>query len=365
MALQTLGGGFIYHPKLSLDISGGFSTAVFQINAAGEAVAMIRRAEATNTIRRVGFYVSAFSTEGDIDVRLETVDPANGEPTGTLLDASSHHTALTISSTGWKWADFGGGNGAPVTIGDTFAVVFQDNASSAPDITIRYSASELVKNSAFPYSALNIASSWSKFAARSAHALALDTSGDATGIIPGVQRFPYTSLATTDFNNSSDPDEQGIIFQFPFACRVVGGWMAGDLDGDCEMVLYDTNGTSVLATVSHDKDITGQTSLTQMTHTFMFPSAHVLTKDSNYRLTMKPTTATDIDIHQFTVDSAGILDSWDGGSVIHKTSKKDAGWTEAPTIRPFMGLIIDQLDDGVGGGGGGGLKLTGSGGLAG
>ena len=110
MALQTSHGGFLYYPKPAYSMNGGLNQATFQINAAGEAYAWVQTATQTATIRRVGFYVTAVGTSGDVDIRLETVDLSNGEPSGTL-QAASATTTDTISATGWHWADFGEGNG--------------------------------------------------------------------------------------------------------------------------------------------------------------------------------------------------------------------------------------------------------------
>ncbi len=360
MALATLPGGFVYHPHPMFNINGSFGTRTHQINAASEAVAWIRRADATNTIRRVGFYVSAVGTGGDVEVEIQGVDLTNGEPDGAEIGTA---TVTHTIAAGWNWADFGEGNGASVTIGDLIAVVITEGISSTPDVTIRFASQELVLASTFPYASTNVASSWTPNSANGGHILAFDTSGDATGIVPGSHLFPYTSVAFVDFNSGDTPDEVGIMFQFPFKCRVVGGWVAGDFDGNFDLVLYDTDGSTALATTSVDKDVRGNTSRFIAVH--MFPSAHVLSINSNYRLAVKPG-ATDLDIVEFTVDSASILDAWEGGSEIHKTAQTNGGgFTQTTTVRPYMGLIIDQLDDGVSAGGSGGLKLAGAGGLAG
>ena len=88
----------------------------------------------------------------------------------------------------------------------------------------------------------------------------------------------------------------------------------------------------------------------------MFAAPHVLSINSNYRLVLKPG-ASDIKNDEWVVDSASILDAWEGGSKMHLTTRVDAGsWTETTTTRPDMGLIIDQFDDGVGGGSASGVR---------
>jgi hypothetical protein len=313
-------------------------------------MAMILQAGATATIRKVGFRVSTVNVAGDVDVRLETIDATNGEPTGTLLDASATKT-VTISAAGWITADFGAGNGAAVTQGDKFAVVIQDNASSAPEILISLFAEET--RFPFPYLGTYI-SSWS-LSSTNAAIVALEDSTGAYMRLLGV--LPVKDFNTHVFGNGSTPDHRGLKFQVPFKCRVVGGYAWFDGDGDADIKLYDSDGTTVLDTHSTDKDVRGR--IEAGIYVFWFDSGNILTINTDYRLVVEPTSATSIRYHDMTVDSAAILDTLPGGQNFHGTTKKDAGWTDTTTIRPFIGLILDQLDDGAGAGGGGGPLIGG------
>ena len=67
---------------------------------------------------------------------------------------------------------------------------------------------------------------------------------------------------------------------------------------------------------------------------------------------VSPTNATTTSLFEMEVNAAKHLDAYSMGQAWYKVSRTDAGaWvTTATTKRPHIGLIIDQLDDGVGGG---------------
>ena len=58
--------------------------------AANEQAAGVFQAPFTGTIDKVIFATGTVATGGTVDVRLETVSIANGDPTGTLLGTNSN-----------------------------------------------------------------------------------------------------------------------------------------------------------------------------------------------------------------------------------------------------------------------------------
>jgi hypothetical protein len=117
-------------------------------------------------------------------------------------------------------------------------------------------------------------------------------------------------------------------------------------------VLYDSDGTSVLESVSLDANvrIAGTSGLF---HT-LWDSDVTLLKDTNYRLALKPTSVTNASMFVGEYTAAAVLDSLSGGSECHYTSRTDAGsWTEDDSMRPLMGVILSYLDDGASTGSGG------------
>jgi hypothetical protein len=81
-----------------------------------------------------------------------------------------------------------------------------------------------------------------------------------------------------------------------------------------------------------------------------------LTANTTYRLALTPDTANNVVLYYFDVDAANHMQALDGGTSFAITSRVDAGAWAAPTAtrRPWMGIRISAVSDGVGGGGGGG-----------
>ena len=64
----------------------------FLLDAAGEIAGFVFRAPKAGEIDQIHFRTGTVTTGDDLDVRLETVDAANGDPTGTLADTNSNAT---------------------------------------------------------------------------------------------------------------------------------------------------------------------------------------------------------------------------------------------------------------------------------
>jgi len=163
--------------------------------------------------------------------------------------------------------------------------------------------------------------------------------------------MPFNATTTTTFNSGSTPDERGLILDISAPVRVVGGWVAIDLDNNADLVLYDTNGTSVLASVpmvaANRSTTAGKIGF------YRFASAVTLAAGNTYRIVVKPG-ASSVSTYTVTVASAAIMAAMPGGADWHLTTRTDAGsWSETTTLRPLMGLVIDAIDDGTGSGGGG------------
>ena len=334
---------YLYYPPLPARCAGSPTNSGKVIDAAGEKQGGTFYATATATIRKVGFPVQLVTSSGDVDVRIETIDATTGLPSGTLVHASADAT-ITISATGWNTADFGDGNGAPVTRGTQYAVVIQDNASSAPNIQIGVSNNDQFSD--FPYQ-LGFVSSWAKVS--NVNPIFSLEFADATYMVLPLNNQHVATAATSVFSNASSPDHRGLKFQVPFACRIAGCWTWFDMDGNADIKLYDSDGTTVLETQGVDKDIRRTTA--GNIQIVWFDNSEILTIDTFYRIAVAPSTTTSIRYYNVSINSTAIMDSLPGTSNWHSTSKKDAGWTDVTSTRPVIGLIIDQLDNGVSAGG--------------
>lgn len=339
MAEQIVEGGlWIPHPYLKG--ASGPSLQDMLIDASTEKAAGVFMAPKTGTISKVGFLTKTVTTGVTVDVRLETVSLVNGDPTGTLLGTNSNGTQVILDADDDTWFTTTLTTGVAVTKGDLLAVVIAN--AGAGNMNIANASIDRPSN--FPYTDLFTAA-WVKDVDIPVFSLEYDDGSYAHS--PGV--WPISAKPGTSFNTSSSPDERGLIFQMPFPFRVTGCWHHADIDAAADLVLYDSDGTTALETVSLDKDVRIGTS--PRIFFLLFSGEQSLSANTNYRLVLKPTTTTNIRSEAFDVDAAAIMDAFEGGQKFHHTERTDAGaWTETTTRRPFMGLIIDGFDDATGGG---------------
>ena len=338
MAEKTvIGGLWIPYPPFKGNAQPGFSNML--IDASTEIAGGVIRAPKDGDIAKVGFQTGTVTTGATVDVRLETVSLTDGDPTGTLLGTNSNASQVIGDGDDNTWFTTALTTAPTVTKGDLLAVVIA-NASTG-NMNIRRSNGE--SPTGFPYSDL-FTTAWAKSALTPN--FALEYSDGSYASFPGS--YAMSAISTRTFNSSDTPDERGLIFQMPFPFRLTGFWFYADIDEALDIVLYDSDGSTALETLSLDKDV--RFSNANRIHLLSFAGTQSLSKDTNYRLVFKPTTTTDGKTLDFDVNAAAIMDSFGGGQKFHHTERTDAGsWTETTTRRPFMGILCDGFDDATGG----------------
>ena len=125
----------------------------------------------------------------------------------------------------------------------------------------------------------------------------------------------------------------------------MGAWVlvASNAAGrDFSVILYDSDGSTALETIAVDVD---QFATTSSRLLFVcFTANRDLLASTNYRLTIRPDTASSISLDEFDVNAAAIMDAVEGGQNFHHTSRADAGaWTQTTTKRPAIGLLLVGL----------------------
>ena len=353
MSLQGIRGGF-FCPMYLLTVNGVPTNGSYTIDASGEELALVCLAPATGTIRKIHANVATNTVSGDCEGRLEGVD-GSGLPDNTLLHASATKL-ITISATGWTTWDFGVGNGASVTLGDLIAVVLKDDSTSVWQGAIRVTLDDMGTGAAgFPY--LVHLGSKVDFSP----AMALEYSDGSYHPIPNV--WPFTSQGFLSWDNADNPQIRGMKFQIPFPARCLGFWFwgGGNTGSTFEGELYDSDGApfATPARVVLDGDYSRSASNARI-HTCYFSDPPDLAKDTNYWIALNAENTTDLFLCYFDVNSNDVLDAVPGGkNWFYSTTNTDpptatGDWSDTNTRRPWMGLILDQFDDAVGGGGGGG-----------
>ena len=343
MTLQTIAGTGLMWPP-SLPLLNTLGTTTFALTATGHKYAAIVRIPVTGNITTVSFMTGTVTTSDTLSVGLETVDATTGDPSGTAYGGSVPGTVSGLATNTIYEVTLG--TQASATAGDYVAIVIKYNSYVAGNLQIRGMDNTATMPTGLPYNDL-FTTAWVK-----------DT--DATPIVTLGYSGSYYDMGalgtrvpvSTTFSSSSTPDEIGNKFTLPWPVRVSMFVIWIDADGAVDIVLYDSDGTTALATVSIDDNIRG--SANNARYVLPLASKVSLVKDTAYRLVVKPTTTTGVNIKEITAESIAMLDQLPGGRNCFRTSRTDAGaWTDTATTVQIYGLsmIFDQVDDGVGGGG--------------
>lgn len=308
------------------------------LDASGEKFASVLQASKTGSIRKIGLDFGTVTTATDTQVRIETVDLATGFPSGTLWATDTEVTVLAAAITTGVWVMTGALTAdAVVTKGDFFAVVVAPSGTPNYNVTAPYITQQ---TQGFPYNAHYAAGAWGMLLTNVG--FAIEYSDGTYAYIPGS--YPVQTITATNFNNTPNLVEVGLKFRLPFAFSMAGIWAHAIFAGDCEIVLYDSNGTSVLRTLAVDKDVKSS-ALPRAPSFLAFSESYVGLANTFYRVVVKPTSATNVTLYTMLYDTNAIMGQLSGGSDFIYNHRVDAGaWAEsASKWRTSIGVWLDGV----------------------
>jgi len=342
MALIEIPGG-LWIPQVLPDhhVSGDNDT---DINASGEKIAQIVTIPKDGTLETVAFSLRAWTqcTNG-IRVSFQNLN-ASGQPDET----QDEYRDITVGATGWFETGIISDDGTDVgtkrtvSAGDKIAIVFEFVTFDTGDaVGFRRSNNNPDNVSSPPY-VYNKLPTWSQADYSYRIALKYD---DGTYAVFGNYIYPIDAApTTTNFNNTSTPDERALAFTVPVQVKCGGAWVLIDPDNACDVVLYDGDGSTVLGSESlGDGARVGGV----IASAYVRWAPVILKPGTTYRLSMKPTSASNIGGYHFTVDSNALFACCEGGTSWVLSTQTDAGgWSETNTARPFAGLLLTHISDG-------------------
>jgi hypothetical protein len=355
MALQTLGGPLVwplgYRTVATTPASGGATT----LDAAGEYGGIVICAREAMVISHVGMRAHTSTGSPTVDIRIETVDPATGLPTGTLwaTDTNIVTTAGDLVTNTWVLKALTAS--ATIAKGEVFCVkvLYQTGTSTATQ-----TLTGLISQSVMPYRVDNTGSPAAAVLSNSL-IIALGSSSSTFYYVPGLLPMGTTAVANNTFNNTNSA-KRGLKFQVPFKCRAVGArYFMNNASGNFNIILEDTSPAELSSSsTAFDGNnffagVTGAADL-------YFDNAVTLSPATNYRLMVEPSSATNCSITTITLPSADYRTAWPHGTnCMYSTYASSVYDDSATTQLPILDLLIDQLDDGVQTGGGGGQSVYG------
>lgn len=353
MALTSI-GGVVTWPELGSDLGNStpnFLTTTYVLNALGDSAAAVLSPPKAGNISTVFIRTGTVTTGGTFDVRIETVDPDTGFPSGTLWGTTTNG-ALTI------------GNGddnvllsvnltlaAEVTPDDVIAIVIVAPSGANAQISGAAIGQVFIQ---YPYGLLFDSGAWASIG-QIPPTFGLQYDDGSFAEIPNIPIASTISL--TSFGNGTNPNHRALRFQYPVPCRVRDLWVSGDLDGDADLLLVadDWDGTNgdALGVISLDTNIRRQGAYGA--HIRPLPTPVELAANTTYRVVLKPTSATAVILPHFTVGSAAQLAQSGGNAEAYLSTANNpndaSDWTNTTTARPLLGICIDQFDNASGGGG--------------
>lgn len=322
-----------------------FATIV-TVNAVGEGYGLIVRAPKTGTLQSFGLHVGGLSLTGTIRLSFQDVD-ASGFPDGTedqfrdvvqpgggMVQNTFFEPSGALTSDGTDT-----GTKRSVTRGDLIACVADCTAFTSGGVSFIALSQSTAQHTVFPYSVFDAGIGWQKQDTNAVH-LSLKYADGTYPFIPNA--WPVTfPINDHVFNNTSSPDEIALKI-VPMVPMKVGGFKAYlDLDGACDVVLYDENNT-VLTSVSLTSGARGATNIRLCS--MVFPDEVELTMGRTYRLSFKPTSATSIQMQTMDVPSIDHMALLNGGAAFTYSTRVDGGtWTDSATRRPCASLLVTHL----------------------
>ena len=316
------------------------------MDAAGELCGSVIEISRTGNISKIGFRVGSRTVDDALKISLQTVDTATGRPTGTLIHADAYGVQASVTAYTIFWVSLQ--NPVAVTRGDIVAAVIEFNSYVAGNLQITKALGGSVRTS-FPYNFQYTGSVWSLSAYMANFGFKYDDD-----VIESVnQSFPAAVNTNISWDTNDNPDRRGLRFSVPYNCRISGIFITVDLDANANIEIYDSDGVTLLETISIDSDLRGITTERPLERNFVTPIE--LTKDIFYRIILYPTTGTNIILFSLDVTDDGAseaMNAIDGGVNFHYTTcdgapAAEGDWTQTATRRPLIGLMIDQLDDGL------------------
>jgi len=342
---------------LTLDVLDEFWGAIFKIPKTG-------------TLKKIGFFVySTVTLSGTLRAALENIDATSqANPltaTPNLYNANGYGDQTTFSANTTLWTALNGADGISVTKDDVVAATARITACASGALSFIVTGTSPIKY--FPNAYLYTGTGswgtggWPK--------VGLEYSDGMVRIL-GCEPPWYTN--TISYNTGSSPDRYGSRFSIPFPATMSGVMVYCDPDVDANILIYDSDGVTVLQTIVIDKDVRGSTNVGPLYIPLTTPIN--LSKDTYYRIVLTSSGVTNIGLQYYFGNNTAsyyISDLYNFIGTIHGTKcsgtpANEASWTQ-DTAKIYQVIpCFSAFDDGAGAGGGGLLTHPGmSGGMRG
>lgn len=330
-------------PGFSLeDMGAAMNTTALTLTTTG--LGAVFRAYKTGNISKLGRLVTARTGNCEFDFQMETLTGAPAVPTGTIWAAGAT-VHVTVSGTGWVWHTLG--TPGAVVKDDYFAVAINPTVAAVGDqATIGTNLAALV-NRNFPYAATKLAG---VYTAQNGSPILAAQYDDGTVLWGGL---PVTAIATTTtIATDTTPDEVGVMWTQP-----VGGTCFGveallsvstqtAVDGTFE--LYEGVAAAASSIASVKVTAADMRAATSGKLELRFSTSVALVANREYRLVLKPSTATATGTYRLTnLTFESVASQQSQFGLFIRTHRTDAGtFTDTTTQIPSVCPVLDTISAG-------------------
>lgn len=340
----------------------GATTAT--IDAAGEHLAYVLSVPKTGTLKKIGWRIyTVNSPVMTVAVSVETVAAAVGAPVATtdagktLYATGAVSADITSFSAGVRFDAINGSTGISVTQGDLISVVVRCKAHTSGSIGVLIDAGSgtlgLLYMGNLPYTYTYLGGTADTL--YKPH-ITLEYDGEFVSV-PGVSPACSSIGDYEAWNSGSNPDRRGLKFKTPFNCKLAGAVIYCDADDDCDVILYDTDGYTVVTGFPVTLSSTKRRANTAGTAFVAFSTTPTITANSYYRLVVLPKNTTGV-VMTYTIpgDDGAILGMsalYGGSNVAYTTfngtpTSGSHTWTDTATKLLSLSLLISEIDIGAG-----------------
>lgn len=316
-------------------------------DATNDGVGWIFQSQSTEAITHLGFrYGARTGTPPTYIIGLEGIAASTGSPDGTnkTNGGNCSGTFTPPASTAWDglWQWVALSNSYTPTLGELLAITIRHSTGTV-DASNYSSFTSHVSNvtpgrQAYPYSARLTAATWAKN--NIAAIFGVRTGSLRYGVI-FESSYTTTTAATTGHRVAAKivvPAGFGSTFKLA-GVRFVGQLVTGSRE--VTLNIWNSGGT-VLNSVTLDTDMIAS-NFNSHAFEFIFSDLIELNFGDTYYIGLEvgsPTSA--VAIYGTAYSSSSDFADTDGGSAIILSNFNGTSWTDSPTIRPLMELIVDD-----------------------
>jgi hypothetical protein len=320
------------------------------VNEDGDQCAFVFEVPVTGTIIAIGFGFGTITTPANLSVGLETLN-VSGDPSGTAYGGSAPKTDFDptgLAST-FQWATLAtAATGA--TAGNRVAAVIKAAGVGSISLNIMSGVTQMPTVPGMYRDFYDeTGAAWTKTV--SCLVMALKYSGDVIHYC-GAAAIKARNAISYHVDTATF-DEYALKFKLLFKARIKGASVVMNVQAGEDFIVKLFEGTTERATSGV---IDGDHSLSQGAHRVLFTTPYTIAANTFYYLSLIPNTVNPIGLETFDIQAAADMAGVDGGVNFIMGKRLNGGaWTDVDTSRPWIHLIIDQVDDGSAAGGSSGI----------